>query len=101
MHHLLPGIEEVRDDPPDPRPDPLLTVPAGGGLVHVARDREEEVAGFARRGKGAARGGEMPRLERAALVVRTPLPYVYVTREVLRSAGVSCQMFDALPLAAE
>ena len=36
-----------------------------------------------------------------ALVVRQPLPYVYVAREVLRSAGIPCQMFDALPLAAE
>ena len=45
--------------------------------------------------------GALARLDRAALVVRTPLPYVYVTREVLRSAGVPCQMFDALPLAAE
>src|SRR6185295_3308347 len=43
----------------------------------------------------------LDRLDRAAIVVRTPLPYVYVTREVLRSAGVPCQMFDALPLAAE
>ena len=38
---------------------------------------------------------------RAALVVQQPLPYVYVAREVLRSAGVPCQLFDTLPLAAE
>ena len=69
--------------------------------MHVARDREEEVAGFARRIMSAMRRGALDRLERAALVVRTPLPYVYVTREVLRAAGVPCQMFDALPLAAE
>jgi RecB family exonuclease len=43
----------------------------------------------------------LPSLDRAALVVRQPLPYVYVTREVLRAAGVACQLFDALPLAAE
>ena len=29
------------------------------------------------------------------------LPYVYVAREMFRAAGVPCQMFDALPLAAE
>ena len=102
LHHLLPGIEEVRVEPADAaRPGPLLRVPPDGALVHVARDREEEVAGFARRVKAAARSGALDRLDRAALVVRTPLPYVYVTREVLRSAGVPCQMFDALPLAAE
>jgi RecB family exonuclease/inactivated superfamily I helicase len=102
LHHLLPGIEEVRRDPaPGPPSDPLLVVPPGGELVHEARDREEEVAGFARRVKSAVRSGSLARLDRAALVVRSPLPYVYVTREVLRSAGVPCQMFDARPLAAE
>ena len=40
-------------------------------------------------------------LDRIALVVHRPLPYVYLAREVLQSAGVPCQMFDALPLAAE
>ena len=88
----------IRDTPPA---EPLLLVPPDGALVHVARDREEEVAGFARRVKAAVRTGALARLDRAALVVRSPLPYVYVTREVLRSAGVPCQMFDALPLAAE
>jgi RecB family exonuclease len=102
LHHLLPGIEEVRGEPDEAAPGgPLLQVPPGGALVHLARDREEEVAGFARRVKAAARHGSLTRLDRAALVVRSPLPYVYVTREVLRSAGVPCQMFDALPLAAE
>jgi RecB family exonuclease len=103
LHHLLPGLDEVRlgDEGDAPASSPVVRVPPGGALVHVARDREEEVAGFARRIKGAVRRGALERLDRAALVVRTPLPYVYVTREVLRSAGVPCQMFDALPLAAE
>jgi RecB family exonuclease len=104
LHHLLPGLDEVRlGDESDATgaSGPVVQVPPGGALVHVARDREEEVAGFARRIKGAVRRGALERLDRAALVVRTPLPYVYVTREVLRSAGVPCQMFDALPLAAE
>jgi RecB family exonuclease len=111
LHHLLPGLDEVREDDEAredvagaagfSRPSPVLRVPAGDSLVHIARDREEEVAGFARRVKAAVRDGALERLDRAAIVVRTPLPYVYVTREVLRSAGVPCQMFDALPLAAE
>jgi hypothetical protein len=33
----------------------VLQVPADGAQVHVARDREEEVAGFARRVKAAVR----------------------------------------------
>ncbi|HZI79593.1 MAG TPA: PD-(D/E)XK nuclease family protein [Vicinamibacterales bacterium] len=101
LHHLLPGLDEVREGDAGESVAPSLQVPAGDAPVHVARDREEEVAGFARRVKAAVRRGALDRLDRAALVVRTPLPYVYVTREVLRSAGVPCQMFDALPLAAE
>jgi RecB family exonuclease len=101
LHHLLPGLDEVREGDDGDASRPVLQVPAGGALAHVARDREEEVAGFARRIKAAVRRGALDRLDRAAIVVRTPLPYVYVTREVLRSAGVPCQMFDTLPLAAE
>src|SRR5207253_7770862 len=70
-------------------------------LRHTARDREEEVASFARWVKASQRDTEPPPIDRIALVVRRPLPYVYLTRELLRSAGVACQMFDALPLAGE
>ena len=101
VHQLLPGIEEVRYEPRRERRFPVLVIPPGGGIVHVARDREEEVAGFARRVKMAVRHGTLSSPSQVALVVRQRLPYVYVAREVLRSAGVPCQMFDALPLAAE
>jgi RecB family exonuclease len=71
-------------------------------VAHVARDREEEVAGFARWVRHELCGGNaVSGLGRMALVVRRPLPYVYLTREVLRSAGIPVQMFDALPLASE
>ena len=101
VHHLLPGIEEVRvAAATDSRP-PTVWIPGSGGTVHRARDREEEVAAFARRVKTAARRDGSSPLDRVALVVRQPLPYVYVAREVLRSGGVPCQLFDALPLAAE
>jgi hypothetical protein len=105
LHDLLPGIEEVQFAGRPPAVSPSLV--AG---VQVARDREEEVALFARRVKQAgrlkpapartARAGET-QLDRHALVVCQPLPYVYVAREVLRSAGIPCQTFDTLPLAAE
>jgi RecB family exonuclease len=111
VHHVLPGIEEVRFETVDAvapergqRQDvstPRLAVPSGDALVHSARDREEEVAGFARWVKHLMRHGEVTTQDRVALIVRQPLPYVYVAREVLRSAGVPCQLFDALPLAAE
>ncbi len=108
MHQVLPGIEEVRVDAPDSWL-PVLVVPPPGRrdgegsapLVHVSRDREEEIGGFARRVKAAVRERNVTSLDRIALVVHQPLPYVYVAREVLRSGGIPCQMFDALPLAAE
>jgi hypothetical protein len=101
IHQLLPGIEEIRFEACVDRPAPVLLIPATGTLMQTARDREEEVAGFARLVRQAARERSIPALDRAALVVRRPLPYVYLAREVLRSAGIPCQMFDALPLASE
>jgi RecB family exonuclease len=120
---LLPGIEETRFDGVSERRSPALLIPptvrlkpdttyegdrlkpdtthAGGRLTHTARDREEEVTGFARWVRHLHRDGDLTALDRAALVVHQPLPYVYIGREVLRSAGIPCQMFDALPLAAE
>jgi RecB family exonuclease/inactivated superfamily I helicase len=98
LHTLLPGIDEVRftKDEAGASP-PTLLLPA----LHVARDREEEVAQFARRVKAVARRDAAPPLDRFALVVRQRLPYVYVAREVLRSAGIPSQTVDSLPLAAE
>jgi RecB family exonuclease len=101
MHRLFPGVEEMRWAADEPRTEPMLIVPARTGVAHVSRDREEEVTDFARRVRATARRPDAPSLDRIALVVRRPLPYVYVAREVLRSAAVPCQMFDALPLAAE
>jgi RecB family exonuclease len=101
IHRMLPGIEEVHDVTALDRRLPVLVIPPGGGVVHVARDREEEVASVARRVKRAVRHGTLRSPGQAALIVRQRLPYVYVAREVLRSAGVPCQTFDALPLVAE
>ena len=129
LHQMLPGIEEVRHEEggtcsrprliaPEVRLSAYATVTADktadtlsdparlkadttSSLVNRARDREDEIAGFARRVKAVARQGGISSLSRVALVVKQPLPYVYVARDVLRSAGIPCQMFDALPLAAE
>ncbi|MBI4265166.1 MAG: PD-(D/E)XK nuclease family protein [Acidobacteria bacterium] len=96
IHRLLPGIEEVRFETSGRRLAPILLVPPGGGTAQSVRDREDEVAAFARWVR------DEPRLlDRTALVVHRPLPYVYLARAVLRSAGIPCQMFDTLPLAAE
>ncbi len=107
IRDLLPGIDEVRFEA-EPRTLPMLLVPPRKALAEPKprsgegwRDREEEIAGFARWARDLVRSGDLTTLDRMALVVRQPLPYVYIAREVLRSAGIPCQMFDALPLAAE
>ena len=58
-HALLPGIDEVRQVEETPAPEPTLLIPAASRaplaysgatpVLHVARDREDEVALFARR----------------------------------------------------
>ena len=101
IHTLLPEIQEVRYEPRRPVTEPVVAVSEEASRVYVARDREEEVATFARRVKAALRDGRLTSLERAALVVHQPLPYVYLARAVLGAAGLPCQLFDALPLAAE
>jgi RecB family exonuclease len=101
MHALLPGIAEVRFEPGRPTCHPSVAVPKSGSVLYLVRDREEEVAIFARRVKEASRRGLCAALDRTALVVHQPLPYVYLARSVLKGAGLECQLFDALPLAAE
>jgi RecB family exonuclease len=104
IHQRLPGITETRVERDASRQPPVLLVPAGDGLTYTARDREEEIAGFARwvrREMRDADAGAISATDRMALVVHRPLPYVYLAREVLRSAGIPSQMFDAMPLASE
>ncbi len=109
IHQWLPGIEEMRFEQAAgsrQQAEPAAYALAAGGPLpaaryFVARDREEEVAGFARWVRAEAGQVEAPVLDRMAIVVRQRLPYVYLAREVFRSAGIPCQMLDALPLAAE
>lgn len=103
IHAQLPGLDEVASMPEvlSVAHGPMLAVPSGGDVVHLARDREEEVGAFARRVRQLVREGDLASLDRAALVVQQPLPYVYVARETLRAAAIPAQTLDAVPLAAE
>jgi RecB family exonuclease len=104
IHERLPGIEEARAETDESLRGPVLLVPSGDALSRTARDREEEIAGFARwvrQEMRSADAGAISSADRMALVVHRPLPYVYLAREVLRSAGIPSQMFDAMPLASE
>ncbi len=104
----LPGIEDVRFAAA-PFPPPVLVVPApphgeatpaSAELARsfVCRDREEELAEFARALKSSARATP---LGRTAIVFQRPLPYLYLARQVFEDAQLPYQALDALPLAAE
>jgi RecB family exonuclease len=107
----LPGIEDMTFEDEESSP-PVLVVPgprppaaAGFGRpgadlsrFFVCRDREEELAEFARALKSSPRGTP---LGRTAVVFQRPLPYLYLARQVFEDAQVPYQALDALPLAAE
>ncbi len=97
------GIEEVAAGPS--APVPAIVVPAGAAgelpFVFEYRDREEELEGVARRLKSDRRSGRAVRLEKTALVVARPLPYLYLARDVFHGAGIPFEALDTLPLAAE
>jgi RecB family exonuclease len=96
----LPGIEERPAAPPRGERAVCL-VPSPDAWLFTSRDREEELAGVARRLKAERRAGRLTASTRVALVVRRPLPYLYLARDVLGRAGIAYEARDALPLAAE
>ena len=79
----------------------VCLVPSADAWVFTSRDREEELAAFARRLKAERRAGRLDAEARVALVVRRPLPYLYLARDVLGRAGIPYDARDTLPLAAE
>jgi RecB family exonuclease len=106
IHAALPALEEVPVDRVNETESrggrPTLIVPGlEGPSVFQSRDREDEFAQVARRIKAARRAGDTTPLHRHALVVRRPLPYLYLARSVFGGAGVPFETLDTLPLAAE
>jgi RecB family exonuclease len=128
LHGVLPELEEEHAGGTSLNAPVLLSPPPhpSGGAAPIAfsyRDREEELAAVARwlkaerralaaEGDGASRAApahhqgasaspKASPLHRTALVVRRPLPYLYLAREVFGSAGVPFETLDTLPLAAE
>jgi RecB family exonuclease len=100
IHDCLPGILEERSG--EPAAGPALEVPdaarpgaAEAPAWFLYRDREEELAEFARQVKVAGSS------DGVGVAFERPLPYLYLARSVFPSAGVPYQALDALPLAAE
>jgi RecB family exonuclease len=106
VHAALPALDEVADagaayrDGPEVT-YPRLVVPSADAHVGMSRDREDELAAVARRIKATRRAGDATPLARQALVVRRPLPYLYLARSVFGAAGIPFETLDTLPLAAE
>jgi len=113
LHDLMPGIEEVRAE--GPAAPTILVVPASARVASsasfgeasppsdarafVCRDREEELAEFARAIKSEPRRATP--LDRTAIVFQRPLPYLYLARQVFSDARIPYQALDSMPLAAE
>lgn len=106
LYGAFPDIAEERPLSP-PRALPVLVIPgrdasdAGDRLAFSYRDREEELIAVARRLKQQRREGAAAPLHRTALIVRRPLPYLYLARDVFADAGIAFESLDTLPLAAE
>lgn len=100
---LLPGIEDVIVERDGTSSRPVLVVPDSHGaderaIAFRCRDREEELAEFARMHRTAASSAPAGR---TAIVFQRPLPYLYLARQVFDAARLPWQALDALPLAAE
>jgi ATP-dependent helicase/nuclease subunit B len=100
LFEALPGIEEQLVAA-GTEGRPVCLVPSADEWLFTSRDREEELASFARRLKAEHRAGHLGAAARVALVVRRPLPYLYLARDVLGRAGIPYETRDTLPLAAE
>ena len=99
LYAAFPDLEEARSRAPLRSPPVLVTPPEGLAFGH--RDREEELAAVAKRLKQQRRDGMSTPLHRCAIVVRRPLPYLYLARDVFADCGIPFETLDTLPLAAE
>jgi RecB family exonuclease len=84
-----------------PPAQPDATRDAAAVVCFTHRDREEELLAVARRLKRQRRDGRQSPLDRTALVVRRPLPYLYLARDVFGDAAIPFETLDTMPLAAE
>lgn len=100
LHAEMPGLEERRA-PAGDGGRPVCLVPSSDAWYYTSRDREDELALVARRLKADRRAGRLTADTRVALIVRRPLPYLYLARDVLGRAGIPYETRDTLPLAAE
>jgi RecB family exonuclease len=105
LYYAFPDLAESRAESPSRSRPVLVAPPSAASDADAAwftyRDREEELIGVARRLKQQRRQRTAAPLTRTALIVRRPLPYLYLARDVLADSGVPFETLDTLPLAAE
>jgi RecB family exonuclease len=102
IHNWWPGLEEIDASEligATSRVRPTLALPTTDPdrVWFTYRDREEELVAVAER----LRPDDSGTLDRAAVVFKQPLPYLYLAPDTLGGTGIPYQIADALPLAAE
>lgn len=100
---LLPGIEDAIVEEEECSSVPVLLVPENKpgeepATAFRCRDREEELAEFARLRRISTSTAPA---SRTAIAFQRPLPYLYLARQVFDSARMPWQALDSLPLAGE
>ena len=101
IERLYAAFPDITEDRATVAPTAPVLVTPREHLAFDHRDREEELTAVARRVKGQRRDDPTMRLNRSAIVVRRPLPYLYLARDVFADAGIPFETLDTLPLAAE
>ncbi len=106
LHTALPDLDEVRSHQVRHARPTLVAGRAADAssadqLFLMHRDREEELIAVARRLKSERVSVGAAPLHRTALVVRRPLPYLYLARDVFADALIPFEALDTLPLASE
>jgi ATP-dependent helicase/nuclease subunit B len=99
LHTWWPGLDEIEEAAVGAEPNrirPALIAPGPDARWFTVRDREEELLDVARRLQVS-----VVDVDRAAVVYKRPLPYLYLAADTLGAAAIPYQSSDALPLAAE
>ena len=80
------------------RNSPTFLVPSREkDIVFTARDREEVFTSIAKLLKLLKRNNTLPQLNRIAIIVPDPLPYLYLAKQVFGQSGIPYQLKNGFP----
>ena len=87
---------------PSTVPHPILITPDDDHeIAFIARDREDVFIAITKLLKMLTQQGTLPEINRIAVIVPQPLPYLYLAKHVFGQAGIPYQLQDDFPLSAE